>query len=178
MTDPSPEDVYVGTLISLLGAIESGTTTVADWYDGPATDEHIGAALRAHADSGIRTVLILACGADPSDVWRRSADRYGPSPDTTTMLAAGSPSISGADSHLIGELWTCARELGVRIHFRGGPQERGAIADLDRLDILGEDVTVAHCTGLSDEDLDVLASSHVGVNHLHANTNLPVKLRC
>ena len=55
-----PDDVYAATLIGLLGAAEAGITTVVDWSplrpDGGLAD----AALRAHADSGLRTVFVHA----------------------------------------------------------------------------------------------------------------------
>jgi 5-methylthioadenosine/S-adenosylhomocysteine deaminase len=47
-----PEDVYAGTLIGLLGALESGITTLVDWSDIGLSAEHTAAAMQAHADSG------------------------------------------------------------------------------------------------------------------------------
>jgi cytosine/adenosine deaminase-related metal-dependent hydrolase len=53
------DDVYAATLVALLGAAEAGITTVVDWSplpEGELTD----AALRAHADAGLRTVFVHA----------------------------------------------------------------------------------------------------------------------
>ena len=40
-----PDDVYTATLIGLLGAAQSGTTTVVDWADAATSTEHASAAL-------------------------------------------------------------------------------------------------------------------------------------
>ncbi len=58
-----------------------------------------------------------------------------------------------------------ARELGLRIHAHAGldPSDSGLIADLATRDVLGPDVTLSHCTRLSDSDLDAIAASGVAV---------------
>lgn len=161
--DPSPDDVFAGTLVSLLGAAEAGVTTVVDWYDGPADVDHIDAALRAHADAGLRTVLVLAPNRDAVDVWRTTVARHGTSPAPNTSLAAGIRSIAGDSFDQIESRWAAAREAGMRIHCLAGPQERGRFVELGQRDLLGSDVTAAHCTGISDDDLDAIASSGTGV---------------
>ncbi|MGZ8662295.1 MAG: amidohydrolase family protein, partial [Actinomycetota bacterium] len=55
-----PDDVYAATLIGLMGALEAGITTVADWSDLPLGDASAEAALQAHADAGLRTVFVSA----------------------------------------------------------------------------------------------------------------------
>lgn len=158
--EPAPDDVYAGTVVSLLGAAEAGVTTVVDWYDGPGGDDHVDAALRAHADVGVRTVLVLAPGTDPVDTWRGAVARHGTTPTPTTTLAAGVGSVAG-DRQTVAALLSAARDAGLRIHTVAGPPERDRIAEL--ADLLGPDVTVAHGTGLSDADLDAISSSGAGV---------------
>ena len=65
-----PEDVYAATLIGLLGAIEAGITTVVDWSPIRSDDALVDAALRAHADAGLRTVFVHRLAAGTED--RRS----------------------------------------------------------------------------------------------------------
>src|SRR6266545_735915 len=62
-----PEDVYAGTLISSLTALDAGITTVLDFCHNVRTIEHARAAVRAHRDSGIRA--IFAAGAPWSGAW-------------------------------------------------------------------------------------------------------------
>src|SRR5262245_61140312 len=53
----TPDDVYAATLVGLLQALEAGITTVVDWCDIADDAARLDAALSAHADSGVRTVL-------------------------------------------------------------------------------------------------------------------------
>jgi 5-methylthioadenosine/S-adenosylhomocysteine deaminase len=153
--EPLPEDVYAGTLISLVGAVAAGITTVVDWYDGPPSDEHIDAALRAHADAQVRTIFVAATNA-----WPRIASRIGTEPPSRTRLAVG---LAADDVEGSVEEWGKARAAGLRIHTIADPSRRDAFTELARRNLLGSDVTVSHCTGLSDEDLDAISSSGAAV---------------
>lgn len=161
--DPAPDDVYAGTLVALLGAVEAGITTVVDWYDGPIGDDHIDAALQAHSDAGLRTVLAVAPHADPVAAWRGTVAGHGTAPTPLATLAAGAPSVAAGPADRVASEWGAAREAGMRIHTVAGPSESGRLADLGRRGVLGPDVTVAHCTGLSDEDLDAISAASAGV---------------
>jgi 5-methylthioadenosine/S-adenosylhomocysteine deaminase len=135
----TPDDVYASTLIGLLGAAEAGITTVVDW-SGLTSDQHILAALSAHADSALRTVFASAT-TDP---------RTG-SPLTTFAAAIDRP-----------EEWAAARQQGLRIHAHAGTRTDqpglGVMAPM-----LGEDVTLVHCSSFDDSDLDAVASSRASV---------------
>ena len=52
-----PEDVYAGNLVSILGAIDAGITTILDWSHIQATPEHADAGIRALQETGIRAVF-------------------------------------------------------------------------------------------------------------------------
>ena len=76
-----PEDVYAATLIGLLGAVEAGITTVVDWSHERSDAGSEAAALRAHTDSGVRTVYATHRSASgprgrPSHRVRRTADEH------------------------------------------------------------------------------------------------------
>jgi 5-methylthioadenosine/S-adenosylhomocysteine deaminase len=53
----TPDDVYAGILISALGAIDVGVTTVLDWSHIQNSPEHSDANINALHDSGIRAVF-------------------------------------------------------------------------------------------------------------------------
>jgi 5-methylthioadenosine/S-adenosylhomocysteine deaminase len=153
----TPDDVYAATLIGLLGAIEAGITTVVDWYDAGVDGGSAEAALQAHGDAGLRTVLV-----HPSaELLGRLAEAAGPS--TTVALGAGEgpPDRGGLPLE-----WAAARERGHRIHLHAGAgtKWRGAISRLAGEGVLGADVTFLHCVGLDDEDLDAVASSGASVS--------------
>ncbi len=160
----SPDHVYAATLIGLLGATEAGITTVVDWADIPAETPLIEAALQAHTDAGLRTVFVAVQkdweGGGVAAV-KALADRGLPD----RAFAIGSPDPPH-ELDAMSALWRSIREVGLRIHAHAGVDEgsRGVVARLGELELLGEDVTLAHCTNLSDQDLDVIASSDTRVS--------------
>jgi 5-methylthioadenosine/S-adenosylhomocysteine deaminase len=151
----TPDDVYAATLIGLLGAAEAGITTVVDWADAASDDERMRAALQAHADSGLRTVLVRPRVGDAGTV--------GP----TTAVAFGSTLRPGSDLDDVADEWTRARGSGLRIHVHPSPEgsPRGAVARLGERGLLGQDVTLLHRTELDDADVEAIGSSEAGVSH-------------
>lgn len=166
----NPDDVYAATMIGLLGAVEAGTTTVVDWADIPNGSEFADAALQAHADAGLRTILVdtIPFGSRETSAdaatgeLRRLADAVtGP----TTTLASGHSDARAADRQQIADSWGLARELGLRVHAHAGvnPEDKGVVAGLAGEGLLGSDVTLIHCTNLDDTDLDAISSSGASV---------------
>ncbi len=157
-----PDDVYAATLIGLLGAVEAGITTVADWFEGGTDPSYVDAAVQAHADSGIRSVLVFASPswAPAGTGWEAGLRRLtgaGSNPRLTLAVGSASPSPETRD-RVAGE-WAMARGLGLPAHAHAGtePAHAGGVADLAGL--LGDDLTLIHCTHLGDADLDAVASS-------------------
>jgi len=147
----SPDDLYAATLVGLLQAVEAGITTVVDWCDMAKDNALLEAALSAHADSGVRTVLVAATSVA--------------TPTTDGTIAGASPALASADLDAVAAQWTDARAAGKRIHSRAGgamPSE-GEVAELGRRGMLGPDVTLSGCTNLSDADFDAIASSSTAV---------------
>ena len=52
-----PQDAYAGNLVSALGAIDAGVTTLLDWSHIQNTPEHTDAAISALQESGLRSVF-------------------------------------------------------------------------------------------------------------------------
>ena len=52
-----PQDAYAGNLISALGAIDAGVTTLLDWSHIQNSPEHSDAVIRALQESGLRAVF-------------------------------------------------------------------------------------------------------------------------
>src|SRR5260370_3821078 len=116
-----PPDIYVGNLISALGALDAGVTCVLDFFHNPRTPEHSDAAIRALQESGIRAVH-TSCGplAGPSDgAWpgdiARLRDTYFSSTDQLLTLRLGviGASFALADIALSEQKVRLARELGL-----------------------------------------------------------------
>jgi 5-methylthioadenosine/S-adenosylhomocysteine deaminase len=165
-----PEDVYAATLIGLLGAVEAGITTVVDWCDSQYGDAYTDAALQAHHDSGARTVFAYA-GTDwagSGDDWRSLLTRLASARLTDLpllSLAAGARERPG-DLEAVADDWALARDLGWRIHTHAGlePEHQGVVSGLAGRGLLGEDVTLVHCTHLGGADFDAIASSGASVS--------------
>jgi 5-methylthioadenosine/S-adenosylhomocysteine deaminase len=166
-----PEDVYAATLIGLLGAAEAGITTVVDWSDIHPGSGNVDAALEAHHDSGLRTVFVHAMPGwdgrreDESRGLRRLVEERPPSSDGGTSIAFGPRDPSRIDLDRVSRDWGLARELGMRIHTHVGsePGDRGVISDLAERRLLGEDVTLIHCSHLDGPDLDAIAAHKTSV---------------
>lgn len=165
-----PDDVYVATLIGLVGASETGITTVVDWCDAPIEDQYSEAVLQAHRDAGIRTVLVRSRPSwehgdgDLVSALRGLTSMSKDDPAALTTVALGSSELSAGLGFSQKE-WELARELGIRIHAHAGKStaDRGVIADLASRGMLAEDVTLVHCTNLNDADFDGIASSSARV---------------
>lgn len=65
-----PQDMYVGTLLSALGAIDAGITRVIDNSHNSRTAAHSDASVEARLDAGIRA--LHASGAPVSGTWDRA----------------------------------------------------------------------------------------------------------
>jgi 5-methylthioadenosine/S-adenosylhomocysteine deaminase len=163
-----PDDVYAATLVGLLGALEAGITTIVDWFEAGTDPVYADAALQAHADSGIRSVFAFAAPswADGDTGWAAGLRRLADSDRGPRLtVAAGSREPGRASLDGVAGDWALARELGLRIHAHAGTDvsEGGAVTDLGARGDLGSDVTLIHCTHLSDTDLDAVASSGAAV---------------
>jgi len=151
----TPDDVYAATLVGLLGAAEAGITTVVDWSGAEPDDEHVRAALQAHADSGLRTVFVHP----------RVGEEVGTA-GPRTGIAFGSTLQPAPDLDAISADWTRARGAGLRIHAHPGPEgpAPGAVARLGERGLLGQDVTLLHRTEIDDADVEAIGASEAGVS--------------
>ncbi len=172
-----PDDVYAATLIGLLSAVEAGITTVADWSDIQLDERYTEAALQAHADAGLRTVFVHAVPhwaegrADHGAALRRVVTDRSPADDGLTTIAFGAPDPVRPEIDRVATDWSLARELGLRIHTHAGtdPSGRGVVVELAERGLLGDDVTLVHCTHLGDDDLDAIATHGVAVSLAPSN---------
>ncbi len=162
-----PDDAYAATLIGLLGAIDTGITTVVDWFGIGSSEALVDAALQAHADSGIRSVFAYAGqGADgwQSDLKSITA-RATSHPLRDLAAGAGTPARDSLDE--VAADWSVARDLGLRIHTHVGVDSEvapGLVRQISDRGLLGDDVNFVQCTYLDDADFDAIASSGVSVS--------------
>ena len=150
-----PEDARIGDLVTALGALNAGVTTVLDWSHIGNSPEHTDAAIEGLRQAGIRAVYAFGAGAGPAarhpaDIRRLRKQHFSSKDQLLTLaLATGE---SPAD-------WAVAREVGafVSLHVNGR-------LSADRK-VMGPDVTYIHCTGLDDDVWKRIADSggHVSI---------------
>lgn len=166
-----PEDVYAGTLISSLTALDSGITTVLDFCHNVRSVEHALAALRAHEESGIRAVL-AACPpwADGyQGRWSADLDTVRDSLPACGLITlrravAGRP-IARPDVSLSPETLSFARARDLKVTVDGviGPVSSELIEGLAQAGLLGADITFLHCIDLTDACWDAIQLAGAGV---------------
>ncbi|MFF2846419.1 amidohydrolase family protein [Streptomyces sp. NPDC058001] len=157
-----PEDMYIGTRLAALTAIDSGITTMLDFSHNSRTREHSDAAIEALVDTGIRGVH-ASMGPHfgewdrqwPGDL-ARIKDRYFSSDDqllTLRLATLATDEIAGPALAYGPELARMARELsiGVSVDAVFGTSSSEAVLRWAKDSILSPDVTLIHSTGLTPE---------------------------
>ena len=166
-----PEDIYAGTLLGAVEALDAGVTTVVDWSHNLNGPEHADAGWQALTDAGGRAVFAYgatneqALGRDPSphtdDVRRLRAGVGADDAARVTLgMAVRGPEFSAMETAEAD--WALARELGlpVTVHVGGGLRGAGGqVGELARRGLLGPDTTYVHCNMLADAELDAIAEA-------------------
>jgi cytosine/adenosine deaminase-related metal-dependent hydrolase len=157
-----PEDMYIGTRLAALTAIDSGITTMLDFSHNSRTREHSEAAIEALRDSGIRGVH-ASMGphfGDWDQQWpgdlTRLKDKYFSSDDqllTLRLATLATDEIAGPALAYGPELARVAAELGIGVSVDAvfGASSSEAILRWAEHGILSPDVTLIHSTGLTYE---------------------------
>jgi 5-methylthioadenosine/S-adenosylhomocysteine deaminase len=169
----SPDDVYAGTLISALGAINAGVTTVLDWAHIQNSRDHTDSSVQALEDSGIRGVFgfgtpsaLDAGHLYPHDITRLAREQFSSRDQLLTLaLATDSPEYAPYDD--VKASWEMARSVGARITAHAGIVGFGTPGQIERFGrdgLLGPDVTLVHCGALSDTEWRILADTGTTVS--------------
>ncbi|MDX6653898.1 MAG: hypothetical protein QOH18_599 [Solirubrobacterales bacterium] len=166
-----PEDIYAGNLISGLGAIDSGVTTVMDFSHNSRSADHSDAAIEAWFDSGARA--IHASCAPLSGTWdeqwpgdvERIRNQWFSSDDQLVTLRLGVigravPEIQDPVA-LSAEGLQAARDLGLEISVDAmyGPNASAQLEELGEQGMLGPDMTYIHCQDISDTAWQLIADT-------------------
>lgn len=171
----TPDDIYLGNLLSAYEALDAGTTTILDWSHALNTPAHAEAALRGLEDSGARAVL--AYGPPSVEWWLsdgqpkdadviRLADRITRGGLVSLGLAIRGPEFSTMER--VRSDLALARELGITITMHAGvpgfhhatPSAR-LLADAGLLDA---DLTFVHCNAMTEADFTLIAQAGAHVS--------------
>ncbi|MBT2540061.1 amidohydrolase family protein [Streptomyces sp. ISL-44] len=165
-----PNDMYVGTKLAALTAIDSGITCMLDFSHNSRTPAHSDAAVQALIDTGIRGVH-ASMGphfGDWDEQWpgdlARLKEKYFAGDDrllTLRLAALATDEIAGPALAYGPELARTARELGIGVSVDAvfGTSSSAAVLDWEKEGLLGADVTLIHATGLTQEAWKAIGGS-------------------
>ena len=163
-----PEDAYVGNLLSSLGAIDAGVTTLLDWSHIQGSPDHTDAVIQALRDSGMRAVF--AYGFPWWGKWEerqpswfvRAATEHFSTKDQLLTLALAAPGPEFTDFEVTRDHWKLARETDARITTHvgvGSYGQDGKVQELGEAGLLGADTTYIHCTTLNDTEIQMIVDT-------------------
>ncbi|MDT0329327.1 amidohydrolase family protein [Nocardiopsis lambiniae] len=165
-----PEDMYVGTRLAALSAIDAGITCMLDFSHNSRSREHSDAAVRALTDTGIRGVH-ASMGPHfgewdrqwPGDLARLREEH---TDDTSRMLtlrvaALATDEVAGPVPAYGPDLARIARDLGIGVSVDAvfGAGSSSAVLDWADGGLLGPHVTLIHATGLTGEAWKAIGST-------------------
>ncbi|HSM45161.1 MAG TPA: amidohydrolase family protein, partial [Acidimicrobiia bacterium] len=163
-----PEDAYVGNLVSALGAIDAGVTTLLDWSHIQGSPAHTDAVIEALKDSGLRSVF--GYGFPWWGKWEerqpswfvRAATEHFSTKDQMLTLALAAPGPEFTDFEVSRDHWKLARETNARITTHvgvGSYGQDGKVQEFGEAGLLGPDTTYIHCTTLNDTEIQMIVDT-------------------
>jgi cytosine/adenosine deaminase-related metal-dependent hydrolase len=171
----TPHDMYVGTRLAALTALDAGITTMLDFSHNSRTTAHSDAAIQALADTGIRGVH-ASMGPHfgewdrqwPRDLARLHATYHGTSDGLVTLrlAALATDEIAGPALAYGLDLAAVARDLGIGVSIDAvfGEPSSAAILRWAADGLLGPDVTLIHATGLTSDAWSAMGDAEVTVS--------------
>jgi cytosine/adenosine deaminase-related metal-dependent hydrolase/ribose/xylose/arabinose/galactoside ABC-type transport system permease subunit len=163
-----PQDAYVGNLVSALGALDAGITTLLDWSHIQGSPEHTDAVIKALQDSGIRGVFAYGFPwwgdwNDRQPSWFvRAAKEYFSSKDQILTLALAAPGPEFVDFEIARDHWKLAREVNARITTHvgvGSYGQEGKVQEMGEAGLLRDDTTYIHCTTLNETEIQMIVDT-------------------
>jgi cytosine/adenosine deaminase-related metal-dependent hydrolase len=171
----TPEDMYIGTRLAALTALDSGITTMLDFSHNSRTAAHSDAAVTALLDAGIRGVHASMAPHFgewhhqwPADLGRLMSS-FGNADDglvTFRLAALSTAEIAGPVVAYGAELAAVARDLGVwtSIDAVFGTSSSEAILRWAESGILDPTLTLVHATGLTADAWSAMGDAGVTVS--------------
>jgi len=163
-----PQDAYVGNLVSALGALDAGITTLLDWSHIQGSPEHTDAVIKALQDSGMRAVFAYGFPwwgdwNDRQPSWFvRAAKEYFSSKDQMLTYALAAPGPEFVDFEIARDHWKLAREVDARITTHvgvGSYGQEGKVQEMGEAGLLRDDTTYIHCTTLNETEIQMIVDT-------------------
>ncbi|MFD2470857.1 amidohydrolase family protein [Amycolatopsis silviterrae] len=151
-----PEDVYLGNLLGRLEALNSGVTTMLDWFHCSDRPENADAAIDALEEAPGESIFCY-CAMDPEDTTRVRKRLTG---DEMAFGLRG-PILTTMDT-MVADV-ALARELGLRVSVHVHGAACASIPEMRERNLLDDRTTIVHGNGLTDEQLAILADAGCSV---------------
>ena len=163
-----PVDAYIGNLVSALGALDAGITTLLDWSHIQASPDHTDAIIDSLRVSGMRAVF--AYGFPWWGKWEpnqpgwfvRAAKTHFSTNHQLLTLALAPYGPEFTEFEVSKSHWKLARDVGARISVHVGVGtfgRKGKLGEFGRAGLMGPDTTYIHCTTLSDEEIQMIVDT-------------------
>lgn len=157
-----PVDAYVGNLVSALGALDAGITTLLDWSHIQASPDHTDAIIDSLRVSGMRAVF--AYGFPWWGKWEpnqpgwfvRAAKTHFSTRHQLLTLALAPYGPEFTEFEVSKSHWKLARDVGARISVHVGVGTFGKkhkLGEFGEAGLMGPDTTYIHCTTLADDEI-------------------------
>jgi 5-methylthioadenosine/S-adenosylhomocysteine deaminase len=164
-----PEDVYSSNLAGALECLNAGITTLVDWSHINNTPEHPDAGIRGLQEAGIRAQYaygsantslakywFYSAEVIPADDVKRIRDSYFSSDNGLLTMALATRGPGFTQDGVVTAEWNMARELGIPVTLHAGMGRMAGrfamVEQLDRLGLLGPDITFIHCCYFSEHE--------------------------
>ncbi len=170
------EDVYWGTMLSIVEMIKSGTTTFADMYF------FIEDMSKAVEKSGLRSVLsrgLIGVGPSALEGLKDTRELYksvhGMADGRITLMVGPHAPYTCPPGYLK-EVIKIVEELNIPVHIHLS-ETAGEVEDsikayglspikhMEKAGLFNYQVLAAHCVHVTNEDIDILANNNVAVSH-------------
>ena len=162
----TPDDVFLGNLLSAYESLDSGITTILDWSHGTNTRDHAISAIEGLQQSGSRAVF--AYGSPAANSGRPDSPPTQDDVRAAHALLADDPLIhlavatSNPETSNFGRVAAdiaLARELGVGVTMHAfGTARPSAPERLSAAGLMGDDLTFIHCNSFTPGDFALVAA--------------------
>ncbi|MCC6615731.1 MAG: amidohydrolase family protein [Anaerolineae bacterium] len=157
-----PVDAYIGNLVSALGALDAGITTLLDWSHIQASPDHTDAIVESLRVSGMRAVF--AYGFPWWGKWEpnqpgwfvRAAKTHFSTQHQLLTLALAPYGPEFTEFEVSKSHWKLARDVGARISVHVGVGTFGKkhkLGEFGEAGLMASDTTYIHCTTLADDEI-------------------------
>lgn len=176
------EDVYWSTILACLEMIKSGTTCFVEACANPLYYDAVGEAIK---ESGLKAILTRSTVEIPDSDWifpgsfvetssqalensLKMIEKWEGAGEGKIRAWFGCRQIWNVSEELLKEMTQMAERMGVGIHTHAGTRRTGQIEGLEKLELLGPHLLIAHSIRYSRREIELIKKYNVKICHCPA----------